>query len=87
MCKQAKTLAEENHITNYCVYGIHRAESMDVFLGEDVKMVEKEDIVDNSLANAILMLPAKKVIRDEELHSAIEDKTYFEIGNHVIVIF
>jgi hypothetical protein len=56
-------------------------------LGEDVKMVEKEDIVDNSLANAILMLPAKKVKRDEELHSAIEDKTYFEIGNHVIVIF
>ena len=87
LCKQAKTLAEENHITNYCVYGIHRAESMDVFLGKDVKMVEKEDIVDNSLANAILMLPAKKVKRDEELHSAIEDKTYFEIGNHVIVIF
>ena len=31
LCKHAKTLAEENRITNYCVYGIHRAENMDVF--------------------------------------------------------
>ena len=87
LCKHAKTLAEENRISNYCVYGIHRAENMDVFLGEDVKMVEKEDIVGDSLTNAIVMLPVKKIKKDEELHSAIKNKTYLEIGNHAIVIF
>lgn len=87
LCKKAKILAQEKRITDYYVYDIHRAENMDVYLGKDIKIIEKEDLMKSTPTKGIILLPTKEIKKDEKLRSIIERKEYYTMGNYAIVVF
>jgi 4-amino-4-deoxy-L-arabinose transferase-like glycosyltransferase len=87
LCKKAKTLATENNIDEYWVYGIKRAENMDVYLGKEVKMIDEEEMTKNIPSDKIVLLPEKKWEKDSELRSVVESRTHYQIGNYTIVLF
>ena len=87
LCQKAIQLSEENHTTDFCVYKISRAESMDVFLKKDVHEVSKEAIVDNLLKDKLLLLPVKQFENDNDLLSIIQTKEYHKVGEYIIVVF
>lgn len=87
LCRKAKELGEEKQITDYYVYGIRRAENMDVYLGQDVKIVGKEDIVENLPVDKIVMLLTKKMESDAELRSVVQHNEHYRIGNYTLVVF
>lgn len=87
LCQKAIQLSKENNTTDYCVYKISRAESMDVFLKKDVQLVSKESIVGNLLKDKLLFLTIKEMESDNDLDSVIQTKKYYEIGNYRIVVF
>ncbi len=87
LCQKAMQLSQQNHTTEYCVYKILRAESMDVFLGKDVQEVSKEVIVGNLLKNKLLLLPVKQLKNDKDLLSIIQTKEKHKVGEFMIVVF
>lgn len=86
LCQKAMQLSEEKHSTDYCIYKISRAESMDVFLKRDVQLVSKEAIVGDLLKGKLLLLPVKQLEIDNDLHTVIYTKEYYEIGKYMIVV-
>lgn len=87
LCKKAKTLAQQKKITDYYVYNIHRAENMDVYLGKDIKIIGKEDLIKSITTTGIVLLPTKEIKKDEKLRSIIERKEHYTIGNYAVVVF
>lgn len=87
LCRKAHRIALEKEVSGYCVYSISRAESMDVFLKQDVRPVSKDDILNNSFTGQILLLPEKTIKDDADVRRAIESKEYCTVGKHVVVVF
>lgn len=87
LCEKASEIAQEKQISDYYVYGIRRAESMDVFLRKDVIFAEKEEIVNNSLTGQLLLLPERTIKRDAEIQSVVQNKQQYIVGQYVIVVF
>lgn len=87
LCQKAIQLSEEYHTTDYYVYKISRAESMDVFLKKDVIVISKETIVDNLLKDKLLLLPVKQLENDNDLLSVIQTKESHKVGKYLIVVF
>ncbi|WP_286922713.1 ArnT family glycosyltransferase [Proteiniphilum sp. UBA5375] len=87
LCQEASRLAEERQASEYCVYNISRAESMDVFLKKDVIYVSEEDILSNSLTGNLLLLPEKTINKNKKIQSVIAEKEGYKVGPYMIVIF
>ena len=87
LCEKASQLAVEKQRSDYYVYGISRAESMDVFLKQDVQITTREAIVNNSLAGQLLLLPEKTIINDAGIRSVIGAKEQYSVGKYMIVVF
>ncbi len=87
LCEKAKELSKEKNIPDYYVYNITRAENMDVYLGKDVQVVDREAIVENLLKNKLLLLPVKAVKNDKAISSVIKEREYYEIGKYIVVVF
>jgi 4-amino-4-deoxy-L-arabinose transferase-like glycosyltransferase len=87
LCEKASQLACEKQRSDYYVYYISRAESMDVFLKQDVVITTRDAIVSNSLAGLLLLLPEKTIINDVGIQSVILSKEQHVIGKYVIVVF
>jgi 4-amino-4-deoxy-L-arabinose transferase-like glycosyltransferase len=87
LCEKAKTLAHENHISDYRVYGIRRAESMDVYLEKDIKIIEKEDLTQNTIEDKIVLLPEKKWRKDADLRRVVESNVHYKVGDYTVVVF
>ena len=86
LCEKAVELSEEHGIADYWVYNIKRAENMDVYLGKDIIKVDKEDILNESPKNRLLMLRIKDIQNDPDILAAVLNKTQYQIGEHAIVI-
>jgi len=87
LCEKASRLADEKQTSDYYVYGISRAESMDVFLKQDVQITTKEAIMNHSLAGQLLLLPEKTMRNDSDIRSVIRSKEQHIIGKYMIVVF
>jgi hypothetical protein len=86
LCEKASQLAVEKQRSDYFVYDISRAESMDVFLKQDVQKTTREAIVNNSLAGQLLLLPEKTIINDAGIRSVIGAKEQYSVGKYRIVV-
>lgn len=87
LCEKAETLALENNISDYWVYGMRRAENMDVYLGTDVKIIQKEDLTQNTVDDKIVLLPEKKWRKDADLRQVVESNAHYKVGDYTIVVF
>lgn len=58
LCREAVEAAGPDGISGYAVYRIHRAENMDVFLGQEVRFVSHEEMVSGTLRDVVLFCPA-----------------------------
>jgi 4-amino-4-deoxy-L-arabinose transferase-like glycosyltransferase len=87
LCEKAAQLADEKTTTTYYVYKISRAESMDVYLNQDVVFTTKEAIVNHSLKGQLLMLPEKTIRKDSDIRSVIGAKEQYSVGKYIIVVF
>lgn len=84
LCRTASMAAEENGTEGFCVWKISRPENMDVYLGQDIRKVTKEDITSGTLKNTILMLPAK---RTGEIAGPLTDNCKrYDIGRYSIIV-
>ncbi|MBK5195751.1 MAG: dolichyl-phosphate-mannose--protein mannosyltransferase, partial [Proteiniphilum sp.] len=87
LCEKASQLAEDKQWSDYYVYDISRAESMDVFLKQDVLFTTKDAIVNNSLAGQLLLLPEKTIFNDPDIQAVISVREHYSVGKYVIVVF
>lgn len=87
LCVKAKTLARENRISDYRVYGIRRAENMDVYLGTDIKIIEKDVLTKNTLDDQIVLLPERKWKKDSDLRRVVDSHVHYKVGDYTIVVF
>lgn len=87
LCKKAKSISESENIPDYWVYGISRAENMDVYLGQDIVEVEKEDIINPTAEKKLLMLKTNSIAGDPELSTVVQNKELHQIGDYTIVLF
>lgn len=87
LCEKAKELSGKHRITDYWVCGISRSENMDVFLGQDIVSVSKEELLQEFPEKRLLMLRVKEMNNDPELGAALSNGEKYLVGRHVIVIY
>lgn len=85
LCETAVGLAAEKQTSNYYVYGIRRAENMDVFLKKDVIFADREEILQERLDGGVLMLSDKTVRKEREIRDFLAGKERHRVGNNWIV--
>lgn len=85
LCEKASAVASEKRTTDYYVYGISRAESMDVFLKKDVIFADKEEIVKNKLDGQLLLISDKAIKKDEDIRSFLFGKEQYAVGKYLVV--
>ena len=85
LCKKAYTVAAEKKVSDYYVYGISRAENMDVFFKKDIILADKEEIVNNKLAGQLLLISKKTIKKNSDIQSAILGKERYEVGKYIVV--
>lgn len=84
---KAMELSEERNLKNYYVFGISRAENMDVYLKQDIITVNKEEILENDFKDKLVMLRVKYMVNDSEISSIIKTKEHYEMGKYMVVVF
>lgn len=87
LCEKARAIASEKQASDYYVYGISRAENMDVFLKKDVILPDKEEIANDSLAGQLLLISNKAITNDADIQSIVQHKERYAVGNYTIVVF
>ena len=83
LCRKAAAVGSSEGLQRYCVYGISRPESMDVYLHQDVCPVSEEEIVSGRLQEAVLMLPTRKL---EKLKAVWTPDNVESVGDYSIVV-
>ena len=86
LCEKAMGLSEEQHIANFWVYDISRAENMDVYFKKDIIKVHREEIVNQPFENRILLLKSKVIKTDPEIYAIIHGHEQYQIGRYTIVL-
>ena len=61
LCRTSMQVAAQRNLSGYCVCGVSRPEGMDVYLGEDVRIVSWEEIAAGELHGTVLMLPVRSL--------------------------
>ncbi|OPZ29173.1 MAG: Undecaprenyl phosphate-alpha-4-amino-4-deoxy-L-arabinose arabinosyl transferase [Bacteroidetes bacterium ADurb.BinA174] len=87
LCEKAYAVASEKQTSDYYVYGISRAESMDVFLKKDIIFAEKEEIVSKAIAGQLLLISDEAIKKDTDIQSVIQNKEQYKVGSFVVVVF
>lgn len=87
LCGEAVRIAEAKGTSEYYVYKIRRAGSMDVFLKKEVIVASEEDILNRKLSGQLLLLPKKIALNDSRIQSVISDKEQYKTGRYLIVVF
>lgn len=86
LCEKASAVASEKQITDYYVFGISRAESMDVFFKKDVIFADKEEIVKNKLDGQLILISDKAIKKDEDIRLFLFGKEQYAVGKYVVVV-
>lgn len=86
LCTEAKQIATEKETSGFRVYGIKRAGSMDVFLGEEAKEATEEEITQNLIQGQLLLLSDKSLKRNSQIAKALSDKEQQKIGPYWIIV-
>ncbi len=87
LCKRAQEISKLKELTGYSTLYINRPESMDVFLHEDVQVMTPEDVMAGKSGGTVLMVNARKAVRNPELAKFLEKKHVYKYGHYWIVTF
>lgn len=85
VCLAAEEVAAEKGLSGYYVWRMHRPESMDVYLGEDVVEVETDEAVAGRCASGVLILPERRLERDEAMRDLVADREMRRVGGYMVV--
>lgn len=77
LCRKTKVTAKELGVSEYGAYEIHRAENMDVFLGKDVRILTKEELLSGRLQGMVLMFPMRKL---DTIREVVSEKDIRVVG-------
>lgn len=84
VCDKAVEVAREKEATGgFYVWKERRPENMDVYLHEQVREVEAEDLP--AVHRAVLMLPLKKLRLSADVQAFVKDKEQHVVGKHLVV--
>ena len=85
VCRAAGDVAAEKGLSGYYVWRMHRPESMDVYLGEDVVEVETDEAVAGRCAAGVLIRPARWLERDEAMRGLVAGREMRRVGGYMVV--
>ena len=85
VCRAAEEVAAEKGLSGYYVWRMHRPESMDVYLGEDVVEVETDEAVAGRCAAGVLILPERRLERDEAMRGLVAGREMRRVGGYMVV--
>ena len=85
VCRAAGDVAAEKGLSGYYVWRMHRPESMDVYLGEDVVEVETDEAVAGRCAAGVLILPERRLERDEAMRGLVAGREMRRVGGYMVV--
>lgn len=85
LCRSARQVVEQEGLEGYYVWAMHRPESMDVYLGEDVTEVTTEEAIEGRCSGGVLMLSERRLQRDERMRAFVEGKPMHRTGGYLAV--
>lgn len=89
LAHKAEELAKERNINKYIAYKVPRSSGMEIYLNQDVKGLDWDDLQEALSQNehVILFLRNKVVKREEPLQKLIVNKERHEIGGYSVVVW
>ena len=85
LCREAVQFARANGASNFYVWNIRRAESMDVYLGQPVVETTAGELCSGACADGVVMLPADKLRDDARMRQFVAGKRLHAVGEYLIV--
>lgn len=85
LCREAERVAADGGLAGYYVWRMHRPESMDVYLGEDVAEVTAEDVAAGRCTGGVLMLPERRLERDSLMRTVVAGRPAHRAGGYLVV--
>lgn len=85
LCREAEQLIRTNGGSNYYVWNLRRAESMDVYLGKPILETTTEELCAGKCTDGVVMLPADKLRNDARMRQFVADKRQHAVGEYLIV--
>lgn len=84
-CERAMELAAENGIKEFVYYDFKAGDNFDVYLGQQLKRLSKEELP--VLSEAVLFVKTRDIERDSVLNAAVGHKETYEYGEFSIIPF
>lgn len=85
LCRKAVEISGRSGTNGYCTFGISRPENMDVFLHEDVRKVEMQDILDGTCSGTLLLIRQQTLDAEKSLSDFVIGKENTFVGPYVII--
>ena len=85
LCREAKHIAQTNRTATFYTWKMHRPDSMDVYLGEDIVEVTEEELLSGRCSDGVLMLPIRKLSDNADMQKFIAGMRSHEIGQYLLV--
>lgn len=86
MARAGRELAAENGTGGYCTFEVRRAENMDVYLGEDLEAVGRDDILSGRCGGKVLFFRVRNAARDEELMEYLDTLEFRTFGKFAVAV-
>ena len=83
LCREAVEAAHEYGLTDFCVWRIRRPEAMDVYLGQQVEMVQPDELAQSRRSGVAFLCPADRV---DELPAYFQGRETRRVGKHVVML-
>ncbi len=80
LCKKAKSVAQEHNVKTISTWGVSRAENIDVYLGQQVNVIDKSDDPSKHVSEGDLLL-----IRNRDIDK-FGNKESWTVGKYAIVL-
>lgn len=85
LCREVIRLSSPEAVPTVYTWGIRRPESMDVYLGEDVREVTTEEVIQGQCTDGVLLLPARMAEENPDVRHFIAGHTCHRVGKFLIV--
>lgn len=85
LCREVIRLSSPEEVPTVYTWEIRRPESMDVYLGEDVREVSTEEISQGLCTEGVLLLPARKAEENPDVRRFIAGLPCHPVGKFLIV--
>lgn len=86
LCRTAREVAAEKGLDGYYVWKVSRPENMDVYLGEDVRELSAEEVLEGRSRGGVLMLSERWLRRNDDIRRFVENNGRITVGNNMIVV-